>query len=447
MKRHTISRRGTARSLTLAGWTALALLSPGTARATLQQQQPQLQDRIVAIVGDTAILQTQVQEQIFRLQAQGVKVPTEPEARDSLLRAILQNQINELVIVQHARKAGITVSESDVEDAVDQRLAQIRRSFDTEQQFQQALQEAGLTLAEFRLQIAEQARAQLLTQRYLQQKLPELRPVPVSDEEIEARFEAQKASFGPKPATISLKQVVIRPQPSEDALLAAREKAEKALSSLNSGEDFAKVAREFSEDPGTRDQGGALGWVRRGQFLPAFEDALFRLKAGETSGLVESALGYHIIKVERIRGGERFARHILIRAEVTPQDVAQAKGTAEEVAKALRAGAPIDSLVRAHGDPLQQATLTDVARDRLPPEYKDALENAAPGEIAGPFKVNTNGPIGEEWAVVEVEGTSPGGDWKLADVRDALRRQIQQEKALQELVNQLRDSTYIQVRL
>ena len=430
---------------TLAGLVLMTLVPASMARAR-PPQQPQLQDRIVAIVGDTAILQTQVQEEIFRLQAQGVQMPTDSVGQDSLLNAVLENQINELVIVLHARKAGITVSESDVDDAVDQRLAQIRRSFDSEQQFQQALQQAGLTLAEFRLQLAEQARAQLLTQRYLQQKLPELRPTPVSDEEIEARFQAQKASFGSKPATISLKQVIVRPQPSEDALLAAREKAEKALSRLRSGEDFARVAREFSGDPGTRGQGGELGWVRRGQFLPAFEDALFRLQAGETSGLVESALGYHIIKVERIRGGERFARHILIRAEVTPQDVERAKQTADEVAGALRAGASIDSLIRVHSDPLQQATLTDVARDRLPPEYRDTLRNASAGDIVGPFKVNTGGPIGDEWAVVQVEGSSPGGEWKLADARDALRRQIQQEKAVQQLIDQLRDSTYIQVR-
>ena len=99
---------------------------------------------------------------------------------------------------------------------------------------------------------------------------------------------------------------------------AVRAKAEDILRRVRAGEDFATLAREFSEDPGSRAQGGDLGWFGRGVMVKPFEEAAFALKAGEVSGLVESPFGFHIVKLEERRGGqggapdEVHARHILV---------------------------------------------------------------------------------------------------------------------------------------
>lgn len=99
---------------------------------------------------------------------------------------------------------------------------------------------------------------------------------------------------------------------------ATRAKAEEILRRVRAGEDFSKLAGEFSEDPGSRTQGGDLGWFGRGMMVKPFEDAAFALKPGEVSGIVETQFGFHIIKLEERRGGqggapdEVHARHILL---------------------------------------------------------------------------------------------------------------------------------------
>ncbi len=446
-------------------WTPvlIAVLLPfGAARpsaAATVQEQAELVDRIVAVVGDSAVLQSELKEFVFRIQTQGIQVPqcvlawATGEIRipldcpefDEFIGQLLDQKIDEVLIVLHAQRAGITVSETDINEIVDQRLAAIKRGFQSELQFVQALQGAGLTAAEYRIQLAEQTRAELMTQRFLQQQVSQLLPKPVSEDEIRERFELQKNSLGPKPARVSLKQVIFGAGPSEDSRLHAQETAEKALSRARAGEDFALLAREYSDDPATAERGGELGWVRKGDMVPAFEGALWKLQAGEISELVQTTFGFHIVKLDRIRGEERFARHILVRPELTAEDETQAASLAQELAVALRAGADPDSLIQAHGDPQEQSTLTNFPQDQLPDEYQQALVGANPGDTLDPIKV-TLGLPGGKWAVIRVTAISPGGEWTLDDVRESVRAQLEQEKLLGTLIDELRKSTLIEVR-
>ncbi len=416
------------------------------ARAAAAQVQPELIDRIIAIVGDTAVLQSELQEQVFRLRAQGTQIPNDRGQLRQLLSQILRQRISEVLVVLHAVRAGVTVTEDEVNQLVDERVQQIRRQFPTEVAFQQALQQAGMTAAEFRIQITDQSRAELLTQRYLGQRVSELQPVPISEEEVRERFEAQKASLGPKPAMISLQQIVLLPRPSEDADLEARATAERALSRARSGEDFARLAREYSDDPGSRDKGGELGWMRRGNLLPEFERVLFDMRPGEISDIVETVVGYHIIKLDRVRGAERFSSHILISPTMTAEDEARTMQLAEEVAVALRQGADIDSLSNLYHDPQEQTTLTRFPQEQLPSEYRTALAGTAAGDIVGPFRIPAPALPVSKVGVLAVRDISPGGDWVLDDVRDTIRQQLQQDGMLEQVIQRLQDSTYIESR-
>lgn len=418
----------------------------GRPAAVLAQDPSTLVDRIVAVVGDTAVLQSELQEFVFQLvRTQGVTVPQDPERLNAFLRQALDQKVNQVLFVIHAQREQINVTAAELDDYVDQELARVRGQFDSEAEFQQALASEGVTVPEYRIRLSEQIRAELLTQRYLQTRASGLPPVPVSEEEIRDRFELQKQGLGTRPATVTLKQVVINPGTSDEARLIALEEAERLLSRARSGEDFTGLARDFSDDPGTRDQGGDLGWMRRGDLVPQFADVLFDMEAGEISDVVETMFGYHIIKLERIRDSERQARHILIRPENTEQDSARADGLAEEVADALRAGADIDSLIPLYGDPTERSSLTDFARSRLPPEYRQALEGAEVGDIRGPFRVSIPG-VADKWVVVKLLGLDEGGEWTLDEARDGIRRQLQQEKLLERVVRDLRESTYIDMR-
>ncbi|HEX8501539.1 MAG TPA: peptidylprolyl isomerase [Pyrinomonadaceae bacterium] len=120
----------------------------------------------------------------------------------------------------------------------------------------------------------------------------------------------------------------------------ARAKIEGLLARVRAGEDFAKLAGEFSDDPGSKTQGGDLGWFGRGVMVKPFEDAAFALKDGEVSGVFESPFGYHVVKTEahRTQGGaeEVRARHILVRYNSAPR---QAGGPPQSPREQARAAA------------------------------------------------------------------------------------------------------------
>lgn len=428
-------------------WLALAAAAVRPSIAIAQQDSTGLVEGVVAVVGDTAIMWTELQEYIIQAQAQGVQVPRDPEQLAAFLAEALDRKVDEVTLYLAARRAGITVSDRDVNQYVEERLAQIRRNFPTEAEFQQALVAMGTTSAEFRIRITHQTRVELVSQQFLQQQYSQMTPVPVSEAEIREAFEAQRATLGPRPATVDLKQVLIAPKASEVAEVAARERAEQALSRLRSGEDFALIAREFSDDLATREAGGDLGWIRQGQLLPEFEDVLFRMRPGQVSNIVQTSVGLHIIKLERVRGAERLTRHILIRLEVTETDSEATRLLADEVAAALRGGADIDSLIDAHGDPSEQSTLTSYPQEQLPPNYQNALVGAGPGDVIGPFLLASSTGGSGKWVVAQISGLRPAGDWTLDDVRETYRQRIQQDKTLQKIIAELREATYIETRL
>jgi hypothetical protein len=157
---------------------AAAVARPGIATA---QQDTGLVEGVVAVVGDTAIMWTELQEYIIEARAQGVQVPRDPEQLESFLAEALDRKVNEVVVYLNARRAGITVSDRDVNQYVEERLAQVRRNFPTEADFQQALLAMGTTSAEYRIRVTQRTRVELVSQQFLQQEFSQMTPIPVSE--------------------------------------------------------------------------------------------------------------------------------------------------------------------------------------------------------------------------------------------------------------------------
>jgi peptidyl-prolyl cis-trans isomerase C len=203
-------------------------------------------------------------------------------------------QLVEFEIAQaYAREHGITVSEEEVnreiENIKDQIALQARaQGMDVgrEEAFEQALQQAGFTEAELR----EQLREQLPVQKVQERVAGDVEPSP---EEIERFYEENKEL-----------QFTIAEQRCARHILFnkdQREKAEEVKQQLENGADFAKLAKEHSQDPGSAEQGGDLGCLGRGETVKEFEEALFNAEEGEIVGPVETEFGYHLIEVTEIR--------------------------------------------------------------------------------------------------------------------------------------------------
>lgn len=407
-------------------------------------------DRIVAVVGDSVVLLTQVQEEIERMRLQNPgSMPRDAAGVQALYRQMVDTWVNRLLIIQAASKDTlIKVDAARVEEIVTQEIQQRARQYTRGQpELQEALAREGLTLAEYREILATQVRQDQLQQMFVQRRLQDAAPVEVSESELREAFTQASGQLQNRPRLLTFEQVVMVPQASDSAKAAARAKAQVLLDSIRGGADFEALAKAHSDDTGSGEIGGDLGWFRRGAMVKEFEDAAFALPDGGVSDVVETEFGFHIIKIERSRAGERKGRHILVRSTVGADDVAHTRLKADSVVAMARAGTPMADLFQRYSDPLAPDTLTVSfdQLDQLPPGY-ETLRTAAQGQVVGPLEYDT-GRGEKRIAVVRVKEIREAGAYTFEDVKGQLAEQVQRTKQMQRLLDDLRARTHVEIRL
>ncbi|MCI0433900.1 MAG: peptidylprolyl isomerase [Gemmatimonadetes bacterium] len=428
---------------------ACVLAAPAVAQAQDTRTPPrtELLAWIVAVVGDSAILRSDIDAQLNAWRQQNRRNPT-PEEQRTLEEQILEDRINDLLLLQAAqRDTSIHVEPEDVNQAVDARIAQVQAQYGSPAGLETALAREGLTIQSYRETLGAQIRSELYVQAYVAKVRRTRRPPPVTDAEIREFFEhaAAQNQVPQVPPTIVFEQVVIPIRAADSAIAVARAKADSILQLIRvEGQDFATLARRFSEDPGSRDVGGDVGWFRPGSgFVEEFERAAFLLRPGEVSDPVLSSVGFHLIKVDAARGPERKARHILIRPVITDDDAAAGKAIADTVLTRLRAGARLDSLRRQYGDPDERVRIGPVPSDSLPAEYRLVMTGLQRGDFGGPFRIEGAVP---QWVVARITETHDARPATVDDYRDFIQQQIAQGKLYQEILAELRRRTYIEIR-
>ena len=433
------------RALTALSLVLLAAL-PAAARAQQPAQPgPRVWDRVVATVGDTSLLYSDVMVEVEAMQAQGQAVPTEPAARAAFLRDVLNRRVDDLLLLEAARRdPTIVVDPTEVLTAVENQINRVQQSFGSQTAMEAELAKTGRTLDTYRQELTRSYTDQTLVQRYRQARMSKMAPPPVSEDEIRAAFEQQKAQLGSRPATLSFQQAILKPIPSDSADARARRRAEEILAELRRGGNFEELARRNSADPSAQ-QGGMLGWFRQGQMVREFEAMAFALAPGQISPVVKTEYGYHIIKLEKVRGPERQARHILIRPEITEADIAAARVRADSFAAAARGGASLTALAARTTTPPEQRDLKDVLPERLPPEYTQQLSTPAVGSVVGPFPITD--ASGTSFVVARVTDRRAGGEYTVSDVHDYLRDHVVEEKQMRRIVAELRQVTAVAITL
>lgn len=408
-------------------------------------------DRVVAIVGDTALLLSELRQEMFRLRAGGAQVPAEgTDAWDRFARQVIDAAADQLIVLQEAKRAGLTPQPQQVDELAESYYQQARQGFSSDEQLQQAVENAGMNMLQYRQMLRSRAESEALVQAYhfeLQQRT-DLPPVVVDESEVEAYFQQNLASQS-RPALVSFNQLVVGPTPSGAARDTAVARALRARQEIIDGEDFAVVARRHSDEESTREEGGELGWLRRDDVVKPFGDAAWSARPGAVVGPVETRFGLHLIKIENSRGGERFLRHVLIRPEFKESDIEDARERAAALADSLAAGVDPERLRALPGVLDEQIRLDNVQVTQLANRFGDAsrepLSSPVEGEVYGPFEVQS-GPR-PEFAVIRIVRYRPAGPVQLDEVRDQIRREIRLSKQIDLLLSEVRDNTYIDVKL
>ena len=411
-------------------------------------------DRIVAVVGNDPIMESEVAEAIIqrRQRDSTFAVPTDSAGWAQLQGTIINGLIDERLLLQKAKDEGLSLPDSVLAPAVERQIAGIRAQF-SDAQYRAELAKAGLgTPAEYRQLLMEQLRNNQLQQEVTAklQRDGKILPVAVSDAEVEKAFQGIKGNLPHRPATFTWHQIVINPQPSPAEAAAAIARADSIRTELVAGADFARVAKRESADSATRSVGGDLGWARRGsQFVPSFDQWLFAMEPGKISPVFRTPYGYHILRVDRVNGPERKSRHILIVPTIDSADLARTQALADSVKKMWEAGTPFDTLAKKYHDydsREETTVLTPYPFDSLPQTYQDAFAGLKPGQIVV-FKVpNNQHPGAPKFVVARVASYEPGGQSTLADVRNQLRKNLEQSASIRRYLDSLRKTNFVEIK-
>ena len=410
-------------------------------------------DRIIAVVGDTAILMSDLRVTLYQLRAGGAGIPAEGSPEwTQFAGEVLTAMVDDLIFLQQAKIAGVTAGEDRVEEMADQYFEQTRSRFSSDEEMMLAVEETGMNMLQYRNMIRAQAEAEALRQTYRVQleERSDLPPVIVSEEEIVAAFDEFAQSQPPRPALVSFNRLVVTPSPSGEARDSAIARTFVIQNELANAEEFSVIARRHSDDDDTREQGGELGWMSRDLLVKPFGDAAWGARPGATVGPVQTQFGFHFIKIERQRGSERFLRHVLLRPEIKPEDLEEARTLATQIGDSLRADVDPERVAAwFRGQVADEAIRFDeVPLTNLLTQFSDTgdsgIGNPVPGTVYGPLPVERGGPT--EFGVVHVLSFRPEGPVELDDVRDAIRQSLRTRKQIEILLEEVRSNTYIDVR-
>ena len=211
-----------------------------------------------------------------------------PDQRDRIFRGVLDQLVGIKLLSQEAAKRKIAVPEADIEA----QLNQMRQQFPSEDVFNQALKQQNKTVD----MLKTEARSSMAIQKMLEETLAG--KIAVTPQQAQDFYDKNPDQFK-RPEQVRASHILITVPQGADvaAKAAAKRKAEGVLKQVKAGGDFAALAKDNSQDPGSAVNGGDLGFFQRGQMVPPFDEAAFTMKPGSTSDLVETQFGYHIIRV------------------------------------------------------------------------------------------------------------------------------------------------------
>ena len=268
----------------------------------------QLIDGVAAIVGEKAILYSEVDQvtQLFAMQAQ-LPANSPPEALQQLRVRALEELLNQQVLLEYARQETIEVEDRTVEMQLEQSLASIEQQYGS---LRKAADAFGVDPYKIKAYYEDQIRNNLLVE---QVKVELFSDIKVSRREVEEFYSTWQDSFPPKNPQVDFSILSVPVELAENKLDLLSDQLNSIKQDIVSGKlTFEEAAKQYSMDPGSAANGGSLGFVGRGMFVKPFEDAAFALAPGELSDLIETQFGMHLLRLDEKTPTQIKVSHILL---------------------------------------------------------------------------------------------------------------------------------------
>jgi peptidyl-prolyl cis-trans isomerase SurA len=283
------------------------------------QKNPNL-DKVVAVVGNNIILLSELNQQYAIYLNQGNPADTKAKCY------FLQQMLVQKLLKQQAEIDSIVVEEKQVDEELDKRMRYQINRMGGQERLEQFLQKSVL---QYKDEMRPDVREGLVAQK-MQQKITE--HTQVTPLEVQQYFNSYpKDSLPDIGAEVEVGEIVLNPKLTKAEKQRYYDKLDAIRLRVKSGEDFAFLAKTYSEDPGSASEGGDYGFIDRQTMVKEFTAWAFKLKAGEMSPVFETEYGYHILQVLERRGEQSHVRHILIRPQNTPQSLERTKLKADSV--------------------------------------------------------------------------------------------------------------------
>jgi len=243
---------------------------------------------VLAKVNGESITKTEFEKAVLTVERQNGGATVPPDQRDQVYRGVLEQLIGFKLLVQESKARNVTVADTDI----DARMAQVRSQFPSEEAFKQALDQQKITVDQLRAD----ARSEMQVTKMLQTEVDP--KVAVSPAKLQEFYDKNPERFKQTERARASHILLRLPEQADEAAKAAvRTKATEVLKEARAGKDFAALAKQYSQDTGSAPGGGDLNYFQKGQMVPPFDQAVWAMKIGDISDLVETQFGFHIIKL------------------------------------------------------------------------------------------------------------------------------------------------------
>lgn len=407
-------------------------------------------DEVVWVVGDEAILKSDVEEERIRAQYEGHKLDGDPYC------VIPEQLAIQKLFLHQAKIDSIEVSESEVLQRVEQMTNNYIQSVGSKEKLEEYFNK---TMTQIREAMRDNVREGLTVQRMQQKLAGEIKVTPA---EVRQYFKGLSEDSIPfVPTQVEVQIITLEPKIPIEEIERVKKQLREYTERINGGEmQFSTLALLYSEDPGTARRGGELGFMGRGELVPEYANVAFNLQdPNKVSKIVESEFGFHIIQLIEKRGDRINTRHILLKPKVTDEDRDAALARLDSIADDIRNNkfsfdeaatyVSQDKETRNnHGLlPNSYTGTSKFEMQQLPQEVAKAVDVLNVGEISKPFTmINSKGK--EVCAIVKLKTKINGHKANIRDdyqsLKDMVVNKLQEEK-IEKWIVEKQKSTYVRI--